>query len=495
MDIDSILGHWRDGEATASEIADAAAQLNGPEGPRLLDNLRIEALLASRRPDAAAACLARVRAVLTQGRSSVHRRAVAGVRLRVRQRRFLRWSALAAVILLAIGLGWLNTRRTAPLLDGRPLMGEAITLADGASGVLTWPDGSRVELAGPAQAEVANAQLHLIRGSLSAEIAPQGSGRFAISTPHGEAAVLGTRFRVLTGDATAVLVDEGRVAFAGREITAGGVALAGPGVPAPEATPSVPPAWLDRRPIAVTRLHMVAPTPGNPGGWLMDADVDLGPDPAAELARLLPARAEADVQRLASYHVQGVVVWDAFAHNQGGLPMVAADGAAGIDALMARYRAAGLRVGCGVEWVGADTINGVVPDLDADEVAARLALHIAFAKARWGATLFFLLDFRSEEALSRLRTLQPDVLLMPIGDDDRQHRWGAPLQWYAGMSGTSDEARRQLPGAFSAVTLDAERTPTETARLVANLELGDIALFQAHWLNPEIVPLLQRWRR
>jgi ferric-dicitrate binding protein FerR (iron transport regulator) len=115
-------------------------------------------------------------------------------------------------------------------------------------------EGTRVDLLADSRAGFPGPRgVHLVSGSLSAEVAPQTAGRaFVFRTPHAEATVLGTRLMLgASGDATRLEVSEGRVQLQGladpRAITvpAGYHGLVeGKGAPRLRASGEAPGGWI-----------------------------------------------------------------------------------------------------------------------------------------------------------------------------------------------------------------------------------------------------------
>jgi ferric-dicitrate binding protein FerR (iron transport regulator) len=129
--------------------------------------------------------------------------------------------------------------------------GHGLETADGRA-VVAFPDGTRVDL-GPATrvrafADRQGKEIDLRRGALDADVARQAAGRpMVVTTPHGEARVLGTQLRlVVDGDRTRLEVREGKVRLTradGKfaEVAAGAFAVAAAGVELrPRALPSDP---------------------------------------------------------------------------------------------------------------------------------------------------------------------------------------------------------------------------------------------------------------
>jgi hypothetical protein len=177
---------------------------------------------------------------------------------------------LAALLLLAVGLGWsvLQSRREAAAdalatvvsLRGQPtasIAGQSVALAvgmglssgdavhTGASGgiVMGYRDGTRVAARGNADLSVEEAsqgkRLGLRAGSLMAQVAKQSSSApMVISAPMAEATVVGTQFGLAHGRKGSLLqVIEGTVRYrrladgATLDVTAGQNVLASPDLP------------------------------------------------------------------------------------------------------------------------------------------------------------------------------------------------------------------------------------------------------------------------
>jgi ferric-dicitrate binding protein FerR (iron transport regulator) len=145
---------------------------------------------------------------------------------RVRRIAWLPRVAVAALLLVVVGVGWWLSARTQPrpgecrLEASAPLTitrgGTSISIASGGSlivgdrltasvsATLVWPDGSRLALAPDTQVDLTRPALgpgcRLEQGTATAEIAPQRPGLpFTIATPEARIEVLGTRFQVVAG--------------------------------------------------------------------------------------------------------------------------------------------------------------------------------------------------------------------------------------------------------------------------------------------------------
>jgi hypothetical protein len=133
---------------------------------------------------------------------------------------------------------------------------------------------------------------------------------------------------------------------------------------------------------------------------------------------------------------------------------------------------------------------------DDNEIVSILRERIAYAKNRWGATLFYI-DSNIWGAGGPVhhtifRTLAqefPDVLLMPEWEDNFYFGSTAPYnQANMGVYQTGSRAKRLYPEAFSLINMaDADMTdPAKRSQVVNGVKNGDILLFRAWWSAPEI---------
>jgi ferric-dicitrate binding protein FerR (iron transport regulator) len=90
--------------------------------------------------------------------------------------------------------------------------GEGVELVQGHA-TMVLADGTRLRAEGPAEIGRMGGSIDLSRGAVWAEVAPQPQGQaFSIRTPHAEARVLGTRFRLAAeSGSTRLEVREGKV--------------------------------------------------------------------------------------------------------------------------------------------------------------------------------------------------------------------------------------------------------------------------------------------
>ena len=402
------------------------------------------------------------------------------------------------------------------LYEGRPLYrGDHLVLSAGTSVDLRWKDESTVmTLSDGAAATIAppggREQFHLVQGSLFAEVAHQQPGRdFIIATYQAKITVIGTRFAVRsTADRTEVDVEQGRVRVATPagdklvEIGAGERAVRIDGQ-APIVVPTQTWEWKDRRPIGVMMLSGATPGfPLNPRGWFNDPHLDvITPAGRATFLKRLDTQVDLTIALLREQDAQGVVFWDlegrehliGYVGDPQQLWRFAPEMAGTIDRVMQRLRDAGFAVGVALRAQAAVWEDGGrTPNLrTVGDPAGLLLDKIAFARERWGATLFPILGqsgsvMGMETICRRVVAAHPDILLMPTAADADTYRWCAA--WQDAQSPSTPNpaaARRTVPGAFGVhKSLDAALLEQRYDELVRATAAGDILTFRAWWRDP-----------
>jgi hypothetical protein len=343
-----------------------------------------------------------------------------------------------------------------------------------------------------------------------AEVAPQVAGRrFIIATPQAHITVVGTRFSVKAGDdRTEVDVEEGRVRVATLaggtpvEIGAGERALRIAGQP-PTIVPTQSWSWADRRPIGVMMLSGVLPrSQGNPRGWFNDQGIDITtPAGLAAFQQRLDAQADLTLTLLREQDAQGVVFWDlegrehliGYVGDPRQLARFSPEMDAGVDRMMQRLRDAGFAVGVALRAQAAVwEDDGRTPNLrTVNDPAGLLLDKIAYARQRWGATLFPILGqsgsaMGMETICRRVVAQHPDLLLMPTVGDAETYRWcGAWQDPQSPSTPDPSAARRTIKGAFGIhKALDVAQMTPRHEELVRGVAAGDILTFRAWWRDP-----------
>jgi phage FluMu protein Com len=262
--------------------------------------------------------------------------------------------------------------------------------------------------------------------------------------------------------------------------------------------------WPDRRPVGVLFLASHAHSSvTNPRGWFNDPGLDVtGPNGAARFRQALFDYTDRSLAVLQRAGAQGVIVWDlegeqfphktSFIGDPHQLHRLAPEMDAVADDFFAKLRAAGLRVGLTLrpqkiryDEAGLPSQSGVFDE------AGVLSEKMDYAKARWGATLFYVDSnngvLRPDEPwqFRELAAAHPDCLLIP------EHHglpfWAFSAPYVALRRDSSDPVarwpRKIFAGAFGA--LDISDAADDWEEIVAARNRGDLLLFRAWFASPE----------
>lgn len=282
--------------------------------------------------------------------------------------------------------------------------------------------------------------------------------------------------------------------------------------------------WPDRRPIA--RLFLAHANTGwetNPQGWIAGKDMDVTTEEgrAAFESWLFEKMVEPTIETCKRFDAQGVIVWDVNGQEMPhpiswlGDPRVLPEAAPEMDAvadrMFERFREADLRVGITIrptDIVPSDRGKWRWKHVEVKDPAELMIKKIAYAKQRWGCTLYYLDSTVAFETLDdgrkhryalpasayrRITEAHPDVLLMP--------EYGTPLTWayaapyrdlrWAGR--TPSLARDTYPDAFSVYAVEASKLERHTFRsLAGDLARGDVAFISHSWFDSKDNQALRR---
>jgi hypothetical protein len=269
--------------------------------------------------------------------------------------------------------------------------------------------------------------------------------------------------------------------------------------------------WKDRRPIgAIFLAGAQINVPSNPRRWTFgEIDVTNDKGKAAFRAALLKL-ADNSVQILKDIGAQGMITWDPEGEEFIGdcyygdpllVPTLAPEmefkndgGKSAIDEYFEKFRAAGLKVGVCIRPQQIAMVDGRPVHQDAaDEHAVQiLRERIAYAKQRWGCTLFYVdstvttYTWLNPEVFKAVADVYPDVLLIPENESMRYFAYSAPLNSYVHHKITSTPvgARLVYPKAFSVLMAPDGDRPEDHDALVSAVRRNDILLFNC-WYNSE----------
>ncbi|HTK78010.1 MAG TPA: hypothetical protein VL371_22270 [Gemmataceae bacterium] len=253
--------------------------------------------------------------------------------------------------------------------------------------------------------------------------------------------------------------------------------------------------WADRRPIGALFLSTSEPklqSQTNPRGWLLDPKIDVTtPEGQAAFKQRMLHYAEASAALLKKTGAQGSIVWDVegqqFPHMTsylGDPRSLPPEMDTIADEFFARLRADGLRTGVTVRPqrpVRPAYGNGVF-QIEVTDPAQNLIDKIAYAKKRWGCSLFYVDSNGAPSApmdddiMDRVAMAHPDVLLVPEHESHRYYSFSAPYHTLEmGIASTPSFVRDVYPDAFSVIYVPKD-VAKHRAELVEAVRHGDILL-------------------
>jgi hypothetical protein len=279
--------------------------------------------------------------------------------------------------------------------------------------------------------------------------------------------------------------------------------------------------WSDRRPIGAIYLASSGINVAtNPRRWIMNEgkiDVTTGEGKAAFREALLKL-ADNSIKVLKDVNAQGMITWDpegqeflesCYYGDPRLTPVLAPEtevksdqGLTAIDEYFDKFRRAGLKVGVCLRPQQITIVNGKPVQGAADDQHAGQVLKdkLAYAKKRWGCTLFYIdstvrvtNDSLDPDVFKVVADAHPDVLLIPENESMRYFAYSAPLNSYVHHKVTSTPAgaRMVYPNAFSVLMAPDGDRPEDHDALVTAVRHGDILLFNG-WYNNEGVTKIKK---
>ena len=264
--------------------------------------------------------------------------------------------------------------------------------------------------------------------------------------------------------------------------------------------------WDDRRPIASLFLSSASDNhpAKNPRGWFyndttIDATTATG---RAQLRGRVMKFADESIAELKMVGAQGMITWDiegqehphatSYIGDPRLLARLAPEMEPMADEYFARFRAAGLRVGvCVRPQQLTFAANGQPDQRNVADEAAILSAKVAYAKTRWGATLFYVdsnggpYDPSDARVFAQVARAHRDVLLIPEHQNSAYYAYTAPYNHLdQDPNFTSDEIRQLYPNAFSVVKIMGDNLPQLNGAIIEAARRGDILMFNG-WFDSE----------
>jgi hypothetical protein len=269
--------------------------------------------------------------------------------------------------------------------------------------------------------------------------------------------------------------------------------------------------WNDRRPIgAIFLASSGINVATNPRRWILDiGKIDITTDQGKNAFRTaLLKLADNSIKVLKDTNAQGMITWDpegqqflesCYYGDPRLTPVLAPEtefkgdrGMNAIDEYFEKFRRAGLRVGVclrpqQITMVDGKPVQGAANNQQAAQV---LKEKLAYAKKRWGCTLFYIDstvvamgESLDPDVFKAVADAYPDALLIPENESMRYFAYSAPLNSYMHHKVTSTPigARMVYPKAFSVLMAPDGDRPEDHDALVTAVRHGDILLFNGWW--------------
>ena len=270
--------------------------------------------------------------------------------------------------------------------------------------------------------------------------------------------------------------------------------------------------WPDRRPIGALFLcRSASKWTTNPRGWFNDEKLDVTTPLGRQVFRdRLMKYAEGSIAVLKDVVAQGMILWDPegqempHAISYLGDPRIISQAAPEMDAVadefFRKFRAAELKVGVCIRPSRiVSNHKGGWDHVQVEDHVAELADKIAYAKRRWGCTIFYMdTNVKWEKGmwqgnswllpsadLHKLAALHPDVLIFP--EFGRFGYWGCCMPYgelRGGSVRTSDTIRAAYPGAGSTLAIGDGDYLGHWDGLLEGAIGGDIHLFRGWFGDP-----------
>ncbi len=262
--------------------------------------------------------------------------------------------------------------------------------------------------------------------------------------------------------------------------------------------------WSDHRAIGALFLSSSSlGAPKNPRGWFNEKQSDFISDTGMEaFHKRLLEYAKGSLEILKGMDSQGVIVWDiegqeyphatSYLGDPRSLPPEMEPAA---NEFFRVFTDAGLRVGVCVrpQMPIRSAYGAGVRQVEVPDPAQNLIDKIAYAKKRWGCTLYYV-DSNGDPnvpmpaaVFRKVAQAHPDCLLMPEHENPLYYAYTAPYQSFShfGTTSTPEFVRTLYPDAFSVNYAADGPIDEKRAELVAAVKRGDILVFRAWFNDPQ----------
>ncbi len=281
--------------------------------------------------------------------------------------------------------------------------------------------------------------------------------------------------------------------------------------------------WSDHRPIGAIFLASSGQNaPTNPRRWIVNGGkIDISTEEGTRTFReALLKFADNSVKVLQDANAQGMITWDpegqefrnaCYYGDPRLVPTLAPEmefksnsGKSVIDEFFEKFRAAGLKTGVCIRPQQITMMDGkpVQGQADDEHAAQVLKDKIAYAKKRWGCTLFYVDSTTTvgrplnPDVFKSVADAYPDALLMPENESMRYFAYSAPYNnyWKYHVTSTPAGARAVYKTAFSVLNARTGDRVEDHDALVQALRNGQIMLFDGWYENPGMLKIAKLYR-
>lgn len=265
--------------------------------------------------------------------------------------------------------------------------------------------------------------------------------------------------------------------------------------------------WTDRRPIGAIFLASNSKDwPRNPRGWFGDEHLNTATaEGRSQFRKHVLDLADGSISIMRDMNAQGAITWDVegqefatanYICDPRQMETLAPEMAAVADEYFARFRAAGLRAGVCVrpQQVQLAPDKKSATQIPVADPAALLIDKIAYAKKRWGVTLFYIYANTNSKdpnpmdasIIQRVASAFPDCLLIPERATLRYYAYAAPAgELRQGVVSTPDAVREVYPQAFSLIYTADGPLDLYRANLLAAVKRGDSLMYRTWYPDPQ----------
>lgn len=263
--------------------------------------------------------------------------------------------------------------------------------------------------------------------------------------------------------------------------------------------------WVDRRPIASLILGTTATNwSTNPRGWLLDRSIDVTNEAGIrDFHRRVMEWADNSIAVMRRMNAQGMITWDiegeefpqptTYIGDPRALSSLAPEMNGIADQYFRKFRDAGFKVGICIRPQELTPGPNRLIQNDVANAAKVLKAKIAYARERWGATLFYV-DSNgdtnnpiSSEIFDEVAAAYPDVLLIPEHHTLAYYGTTAPYrELRLGFATSPAIAKKVYPRAFSVINTADGNIDDQWDQLKHAVSQGDVLMFRGWFDDPSL---------